>query len=204
MNVDRIARAMIAGGPARGFTARVMAPIHGRPRSDFTARVMQRIAAREPEVAPQFRARVVLAQHFRARVALVAAAGALALAVGAAVRMRSGDAAPAAPAPPVVEYVTLPAPRLESHAPGVAPQAAVVRKAAPHPVRQFAVSEPPEPKPAPIYSIAALEAMPGIATRSIEPASCIIPALVGPAPIQVTELPGYPGGSPRKEFKEQS
>jgi len=43
--VDRVARAMTAGAPTPGFTARVMAPIEGRPRPGFTARVMSALDA---------------------------------------------------------------------------------------------------------------------------------------------------------------
>ena len=178
MNVDRIARAMTAGGPSKGFKARVMAPIHGRPRPDFTARVMDRIEAAQP-----FRSRVVVAQ----RVALAA----FAVAIFVGIVMLRGPRVTTPPAPE--------APRIASAAPAALPTAPVdhstprvkprVRKPAAAPQRDYAA-----PAYEPIYTIAALEAMPDIAMKSIEPASCTVPALAGPAPLKVSEL---------KDFKER-
>ena len=88
MIVERVARAMTEGAPRAGFTARVMAPIHGRPGPGFTARVMARLDA------PQPRARVRVL-----RPALVAA-GAVAIAVSAALWWPAGLSLPAAPDAP--------------------------------------------------------------------------------------------------------
>lgn len=194
MSVDRIARAMTAGGPSPAFKAKVMAPIHGRPRADFTQRVMN-----EAGVAQRSR----VAQPFRARVVLAAAA--IALAIGAVALTRSRETAPLAPpAAPIVQApVMSPAPGVEQAPPKLAQQVTPAQGVRPRRVTAAARPASAGPSHAPIYTIAALEAMPDIEMKSIEPASCTIPALEGPAPLRVTDLPGTPGGSRNQNFKER-
>ena len=194
MNVDRVARAMTSGGPRAGFTDRVMAPIDGRPQPGFTARVMNGL-----DVGRGFSP--------GARGALLLFPAALLLAAGVISWRASRVDLPAAPS----------APRLAVGAPDLGPADAptlpaarpvksrpVVARHAPHtPHTETAVAPLPESAPR-IYMIAALEGPSDIAMKSIEPAACTIPALDAPAPLKVTDLPGAPGGSPQKEFKEQS
>ena len=197
MNVDRVARAMTSGRPRAGFTDRVMAPIDGRPQPGFTARV----------VAQAFRpadTRVGRGFSPGARRALLLFPAALLLAAGVIAWRGSDVDLPVAPS----------APRLAVAAPDLGPKGAPTLpadrsvKSPPVVARHAAHTEPaiaPAELPAPaIYMIAALEGPSDIAMKSIEPAACTIPALDAPAPLKVTDLPGAPGGSPQKEFKEQS
>lgn len=201
MNVDRVARAMTGGRPRAGFTDRVMAPIDGRPQPGFTARVMAQ--AFRPADAPVAQG-LPVAQAFRPalRIALLFPA-ALLLAAGVIAWRSSHLNLPSAPT----------APRLAVNAGDLVPSGV----ASPTPVRTvnprspiarhvphtgFAAAPPEEPAPS-IYMIAALEGPSDIAMKSIEPAACTIPALDAPTPLKVTDLPGAPGGSRQKEFKEQ-
>ena len=181
MNIDRVAKAMTGGRPRAGFTARVMAPIHGRPSPGFTARVMKGIDTPAPH-------------RTRAR-ALVFVPAALALATGAVVLLRASAISPALPG----------APALATNAARVrmpdAPRVPQVE--APSRVARASVSPTvPLPGPSPIYQIAALEGPAQITAKDIQPAACTIPALEGPAPLKVAELPSNAGGSD-KQFKEQ-
>ena len=190
MNVDRIARAMIAGGPTRGFTARVMAPIHGRPRPDFTARVMQRVAA----AGQQPRA------HSLRRRALVLVPAALAVAAGV-VALRSYDFMTiATPAAPMLAFGA------PARTPVPSPVAGVLRASQttrPSTRRPRALRTDVMPEAAPIYTIAALDAPSEIDLRPIGPSAPAVLPLAGPAPLKVTDLPGAPGGSRDQKFKER-
>lgn len=204
MNVDRVARAMTSGGPRAGFTDRVMAPIDGRPQPGFTARVVAQAfrpadtrAAQGLRVAQGFSPALTLTLALLVPAALLLAAGVISWR-GSRVDLPAAPSAPrlAVGAPDLgpTDAPTLPAVRPVKSRPMVA-------RHAPH--TEPAVSLPEAPPPA-IYMIAALEGPSDIAMKSIEPAACTIPALDAPAPLKVTDLPGAPGGSPQKEFKEQS
>lgn len=192
MNVDRIARAMTSGRPSRGFTGRVMAPIHGRPRPDFTKRVMDRLESRE--VPQSFSA---VARPFSARVLLLVPA-AIALAAVALV-VRSAARVPAIPAPPAPRMadVRLNAPVVVT--PVVTPDTR--RRQRSRPARaEVAATAAADP---PIYTIAALEGPSDLEMKSIDPGSCTVAPLNGPAPIKVTDLPAQSGGSRNQNFKER-
>ena len=88
MIVERVARAMTAGAPRAGFTARVMAPIHGRPQPGFTARVMAGLDAPRPRA---------LGGALRP---IVIAAGAVAIVAGAVLLRPAALALPPAPGAP--------------------------------------------------------------------------------------------------------
>lgn len=188
MNIDRVARAMTAGAPRRGFTSRVMAPIEGRPSPGFTARVMTRLD--DPGAAPGSAAARLLRPAFAVAAVAIAAAGALVM-MQPAIRM------PAAPGAP--RLATNGGPRVPAIVATVVTPPRAQREAT-TPVVMAALDAPAETTP--IYQIPALEAPESIAMRSIEPAACTIPALDAPAPLKVSDLPGTAGGS-QKDFKEK-
>jgi hypothetical protein len=201
MNIDRIAGAMTGGRPRADFTARVMAPIYGRPRPGFTDRVMAVAQGFSPANAPAGRG---FSRGAR-RAAFLLVSAAIALVAGVmAIRAARVDlpglpvaprlaTAPRVPQAPQVAQVFRPANETRV-AQAVTPATRQAQTPAP------AEHAPPEPPP--IYMIAALDAPAEIAMKSIEPAAFTIPALDAPAPLKVPDLPGAPGGSPQKEFKE--
>lgn len=202
MRVDRVARAMTAGVPRAGFTDRVMAPIDGRPQPGFTARVVaQAFRPADTRLAQG----LPVAQGFSPalRIALLFPA-ALLLAAGIVAWRGSRMDLPTTPSAP---RLAVAAPDLRPAAvPPLAPARTVksqplVARHVPPSAPAVALAETPAPA---IYMIAALEGPSDIAMKSIEPAACTIPALDAPTPLKVTDLPGAPGGSPQKEFKEQS
>ncbi|MEX2270926.1 MAG: hypothetical protein WD690_05620 [Vicinamibacterales bacterium] len=194
MNIDRVARAMTGGRPTSIFTARVMAPIHGRPRPDFTARVVARVDGTG-----------ALRTRGLSRAALLLIPAAVAIAAGAVVLRSSRATLPLPPDAPAIAAALAPTTDptgvtillARTAVPLVTRPTASRRKGA---VQQ---AQPSAPEPA-IYMIDALEPPPDIAMKTIEPAAFTIPALDGPAPLRVSDLPATSGGSPSGDSKEKS
>lgn len=175
--VDRIARAMCAGAPAAGFTARVMAPIHGRPQPGFTGRVMTQIDR------PRARRRVGALQ------AALAATGALVLI--AALWPPDDVALPATPMPtlvdarvgepaftvPVSPFTPFGTPRPEWR--DSADTAAASRSPAPAAIREVE---------RPLYQIAELDRPAGLSIRAIADAPPAVAPLGRPPALSVPEL----------------
>ena len=192
MNIDRIAGAMTGGRPRADFAARVMAPIYGRPRPGFTVRVMNGLDA--PAAGRG---------HGTRRAALLLIPAAITLVAGVVALRGSRVDLPAAPIAPRLATAPTFSPAVET--PPEVAQASRGAQAFTPATRQAQTPAPAEhapPEPPPIYMIAALEAPAEIAMTSIEPAAFTIPALDAPAPLKVPDLPGTPGGSEPREFKE--
>jgi hypothetical protein len=170
-----------------------MASIEGRPRPDFTARVMARI-----ETKPRARGRGMGAAFVLVPASMLLAAGAIMLRPA---RTGFPDVAPpreirAAVFGSAIEPTVLLSEQWVALEDATNGKTDARRAAGPQ-------RQPDAPLLPAIHTIAALEEPTDIAMKSIDPASCTVPALAGPAPLKVADLPATAGGSKDREFKER-
>ncbi|MDQ3069166.1 MAG: hypothetical protein M3R55_05495 [Acidobacteriota bacterium] len=202
--IDRVARDMTSGQPRPRFADRVMARLDA-PREDMVMRVASgmtegdgpragfaaRVAARLDEKAP-------VAAGFWVRVALAGVP--VAAVVMAAVIMRGGT--PSQTSAPVTALATPPVSASTPERTAAASTPATLAVHTPRAARRgsrvtgrsAAIAELPA-----IYEIDALHGPSDIEMKSIEPAACSIPALTGPAPLKVNDLPGSGGSQTQRE-----
>lgn len=181
MIVDRVARAMTAGAPRAGFTARVMAPIHGRPRPGFTARVMAGLDAPRTHAGGRTRRRALVA------------AGAVAVVTSAVLLRPAGIALPPAPGAPRIaarpydrELIGIPPLPYDRWAPKVAApvtQRAAAAAAAVAPAAEEAVADA-----TPIYRIEPLSPPRALAIASLHPPPATVAPLPEVPPLRVSDL----------------
>jgi hypothetical protein len=211
--IDRVARRMTSGpGPRPDFASRVMSRVHadagdhvvraavgmtaGSPRAGFSNRVLARL---DEQPVRSTWLRPALIGVSMAAVAI----GVVVWRAGAQVQV------PATPrAPKLTNYAydrgpiglpTLPEDRWPAGMTDVAGfEVGAVRRT--NQVARLPIGTGPEP----IRMIEALAGPAQIELTQIGPSMSEVPALSGPAPLKIPDLPGQPGGSLQKDPKEKS